>query len=253
MHNNLFSIGEVAKTIGITRKTILGYEAKELIFPDKKEGKVGNRYYTIDTFTKVRTIRTLQSLGLSLDEIREYYNGTTDLSPMIERLEKMRDELNLTIERLKERTRSQNISIKEITIEPQTVYLRMIESQTVSEKTVHLRNTALEAMKEYGIDTTRRMYFTEYSANSPKNISYCIAVPPESEGKNIKKYPELRGLSLFHHGAYENIPETLKQLIHYAEENGIKLSGTFRNLFLEGPPQHKDKSKFITQIIAFTE
>ena len=28
------------------------------------------------------------------------------------------------------------------------------------------------------------------------------------------------------------------------------MSGTFRNLYLEGPPQHKDKSKFITQIIA---
>ena len=118
---NLFTIGEVAKAVDITRKTILNYEAKGLVVPDKKDGSTGNRYYTIDTFTKVRTIRTLQSLGLSLDEIREYYNGTTDLSPMIERLEKMRDELNLTIERLKERTRSQNISIKEITIEPQTV------------------------------------------------------------------------------------------------------------------------------------
>ena len=28
---NLFSIGDVAKAVGITRKTILGYEAKKLI------------------------------------------------------------------------------------------------------------------------------------------------------------------------------------------------------------------------------
>ena len=42
-------------------------------------------------------------------------------------------------------------------------------------------------------------------------------------------------------------------LISCAEENNIKLSGTFRNLYLEGPPQHKDKSKFITQIIAIVE
>ena len=39
----------------------------------------------------------------------------------------------------------------------------------------------------------------------------------------------------------------------YAEENNIKLSGTFRNLYLEGPPQHKDKDKFITHIIAIIE
>ena len=80
--------------------------------PDKKDGATGNRYYTIDTFTKVRTIRTLQNLGLTLDEIREYYNGVTDLQPMIQRLEKMRDELNLTIEKLKERTRENSGAVE---------------------------------------------------------------------------------------------------------------------------------------------
>ncbi len=99
-NNNLFSIGEIAKAIGITRKIILNYETKGLITPDKKDGTTGNRYYTIDTFTQIRTIRVFQDLGLSLDEIRTYFSDTTDLQPMIERLEKMRDELNLTIEKL---------------------------------------------------------------------------------------------------------------------------------------------------------
>ena len=94
---NLFSIGEMAKAVGITRKTILNYETKGLITPDKKDGITGNRYYTIDTFTQIRTIRVFQDLGLSLDEIREYFGGKSDLQPMINRLEKMRDELNLTI------------------------------------------------------------------------------------------------------------------------------------------------------------
>ena len=70
---NLFSIGEMAKAVGITRKTILNYETKGLIKPDKKDGSIGNRYYTIDTFTQIRTIRVFQNLGLSLDEIYEYF------------------------------------------------------------------------------------------------------------------------------------------------------------------------------------
>ena len=69
--NNLFSIGEVAKAVGITRKIILNYEAKGLITPDKKDGAIGNRYYTIDTFTQIRTIRVFQNLGLSLDDTNE--------------------------------------------------------------------------------------------------------------------------------------------------------------------------------------
>ena len=249
-NKNLFSIGEIAKAVGITRKTILNYESKGLITPDKKDGATANRYYTIDTFTKVRTIRILQDLGLTLDEIREYYSGETDLQPMIQRFEKMRDELNLTIEKLKERTDNQGSNIKEITIDPQTIYCRVYNSTSIADKTNLLRDTALEAMKTYGTDTTRRMYFTQYNLNSPREVSYCVSVPPESEGEYVIKNPEIKAFSVFHHGAYEDIPETIKKLVSHAHENNIKLTGTFRNIYLEGPPQHKDKNKFITQIVA---
>lgn len=252
-NKNLFSIGEVAKAVGITRKTILNYEAKGLIKPDKKDGTAGNRYYTIDSFTQIRTIRVFQDLGLSLDDIMAYFSGTSDLQPMIERLEKMRDELNLTIEKLKERTRNKGDVIREITIEPQTIYCRVYNSTSIADKTNLLRDTALEAMRTYGTDTTRRMYFTEYSANAPKDVSYCVAVPSESKGEYILNLPELKAISIFHHGAYEEIPESRSRLIAYAQENNIKLTGVFRYIYLEGPPQHKDKSKFITQILAITE
>ena len=252
-NKELFSIGEVAKAAKITRKTILNYEAKGLIVPDKKDGATANRYYTIDTFTQIRTIRIFQDLGLSLDEIHEYFNNSSDLQPMISRLEKMRDELNLTIEKLKERTQKRGNIIREITINPQTIYRRTYKTITIADKTNILRDTALEAMRTHGTDTTKRMYFTEFSINSPDEISYCIAVPPESEGENIVHIPALRAIAFFHHGAYEEIPEARKKLVSYAAENNLKLTGTFRSLFLEGPPQHKDPSKFITQIIAIVE
>lgn len=252
-NNNLFSIGEIAKAVGITRKIILNYEAKGLIVPDKKDGITGNRYYTIDTFTQVRTIRIFQNLGLSLDEIKKYFSGFSDLTPMIERLEKMRDELNLTIEKLKERTNTSADDVKEITIEPQTIYCRTYNSISIADKTNVLRNTALEAMKIYGTDTTKRMYFTEFFSDKPEEISYCVAIPAESEGEYVIKTSSLKAISLFHHGAYENIPDARKRLITYAKENNLKLTNVFRNLYLEGPPQHKDKSKFITQLIAIIE
>ena len=36
-NKNLCTIGEIAKAVGITRKTILNYETKGLIKPDKKK------------------------------------------------------------------------------------------------------------------------------------------------------------------------------------------------------------------------
>lgn len=249
-HKKLFSIGEVAKAVGITRKTILNYETKGLIKPDKKEGTTANRYYTIDTFTQVRSIRIFQDLGLSLDEIRQYFDDSSDLEPMISRLEKMRDELTLTIEKLKERTKQQGELIKEIAVESQTIYMRTYNASSIADKTNLLRDTALEALRKYGTDTTKRMYFTEFSQDAPEEVSYCVAVPAQSKGEYIKTLPGFKAISFFHHGPYEEIPNARKRLISYAKEHSLTLSGIFRNLYLEGPPQHKDPTKFITQIIA---
>ncbi len=85
--DKLFSIGEIAKALGVTRRIILHYEERGLIEPDKRDDATNNRYYTIDTFTKLRSIRSLQNLGLTLDEIRDYYNDSTDLMPLIRRME----------------------------------------------------------------------------------------------------------------------------------------------------------------------
>ena len=66
--DKLFSTGEIAKALGVTRRIILHYEERGLIEPDKRDDATNNRYYTIDTFTKLRSIRSLQNLGLTLDE-----------------------------------------------------------------------------------------------------------------------------------------------------------------------------------------
>ena len=165
----------------------------------------------------------------------------------------MRDELNLTIEKLKERTRETGEEIKEITIEPQYIYCRTYNATSVADKTNLLRDTALEAMRKYETDTRKRLYFTEYSSSAPTDINYCVAIPDGCEGEYVRILPKLKAISFFHHGAYEEIPEARKRLISYAQENSLKLTGIFRNIYLEGPPQHKDKSKFITQIIAIVE
>ena len=132
VEKNMFTIGEMAKSIGITRKIILNYEAKGLITPDVKDGKNGNRYYTVDTFTK------------------------TDLLPLIRRLEAMRDEINLNIEKLYERANTNLTQIKEIHIDKQTIYRRTFTTESILDKTNILRDTAILAMREYGTDMTKK-------------------------------------------------------------------------------------------------
>ena len=245
----LFSIGEITKAVGITRRILLNYESKGLIKPDEKQGTSGNRYYSIDTFTQIRTIRMFQELGLSLDEIRDYFNDTADLEPLIKRLEEMRDKLNSNIEKLYERSGINKDQIRRIKVERQTVYVKKIRTHSISERSVLLRETALEAMRKYETDITRRMYFIEYSLEDTDNLTYAVSVSPQSEGQSIWHIPSLDAISLCHYGAYEDIYKARDKLIAYAAENNVKITGICRHVYVEGPPQHKDPSKFITQII----
>lgn len=247
--SRMFSIGDLAKSIGITRKIILNYESKGLIKPDAKDGFNGNRYYTIDTFTQIRTIRVLQNLGLSLDEIRDYFDDVTDLNPLIHRLETLRDEITINIEKLYERTNSARNKISRIKVDPQVVYCKNIRTKSIAERSIILRDTACEAMKKYGTDTTRRMYFTEYSLSDSDEILFAVAVNPKSAGKNVLTLPGFDAISIYHHGAYEELANSREKLLTYAKENNLKISGRCRHVYVEGPPQHKDSSRFVTQII----
>lgn len=250
----LMSIGEIAKSLGITRRIILNYEEKNLLQADVKDGATGNRYYMADSLTKIRTIRVLQNLGLSLDDIQAYYDGTTDMQPMIERLEKLRDELNLNIEKLKQRVKSDNdFELHTVMIPEQTIYRRTMHADTVDQRKEHLRDIIPSAMRKYGSDTSKRMYFIEYPLDDPNLISHCLAVPPQSEGEYIQRLPEEKALCIFYHGSYESIPDIRNRLIAYAKEHGFSLKGTCRHIYLEGPPAHTDPIKFITQVALLVE
>lgn len=245
----LFTIGEIAQAVGVTRRIILNYEERGLISPDIKDEGAGNRYYTVDTFTKIRSIRSLQNLGLSLDEIRGYFDDTIDLLPLIRRLERLRDELNLNIEKLYERTATTPAQVRKIRVDSQCVYRRTYRSESVKERTELLRNTALEAMRACGTDIARRMYFIEYPVSDPLEVSFSVAVPRKSEGEFVAYLPPTDALSIYHHGAYEELASVARRLVEYAEKNGFTPLGTLRHVYLEGPPQHKDPSKFITQVV----
>ena len=138
----LLSIGEAAKALEVTRRMILNYEDKGLILPDQRDGINGNRYYTADTVSRIRSIRILQNLGLSLDDIYAYYHGTTDLEPLITRLEDLRNEISRNIEKLKEHSKGHNdFEIRQIELPAQTVYCQMCIRDRVYIDPERLENT----------------------------------------------------------------------------------------------------------------
>ena len=124
----------------------------------------------------------------------------------------------------------------------------MYPASTAAERTALLRAVALEGMRLYGTDITQRMYLVESAIAQPDEAAFCAAVPPESEGDHVVTLPATPALSLYHHGAYEDLPAAEKKLRAYARRHGFTPKGTLRRIYLEGPPQHKDPARFVTQV-----
>ena len=96
----LFQIGEVMKIMGITRKTLRVYEDMGLLTPAVKDEESGYRYYSADNMTQIRSLRSLQLLGLSLKEVAEYYYDTENMETHLQRLMDLRATLDRNIQML---------------------------------------------------------------------------------------------------------------------------------------------------------
>ena len=74
--DTLYKIGEVTKICDVTRKALLVYEEAGILSPIIKNEQSGFRYYTPEDIRRINALKTLQSLGLSLKEINEYFNDS---------------------------------------------------------------------------------------------------------------------------------------------------------------------------------
>ncbi len=95
-------IGAFSKLMQVTVKTLRHYEQKGLLAPDEVDEWTGYRYYSIDQMQTLQSIRDLQRLGFSLDEIKELYEDgshTPDIRQMDEKIKETEKQLKQLIAR----------------------------------------------------------------------------------------------------------------------------------------------------------
>lgn len=75
MKHDLLSITELARLRKVTSETLRHYDRVGLIKPDYVDPQTRYRYYSIRQYERLGTIKELRALGLSIDEIREYFDN----------------------------------------------------------------------------------------------------------------------------------------------------------------------------------
>lgn len=64
-------IGEFSRLMQVTVKTLRHYETKGLLMPYEVDEWTGYRYYSLAQMQRMQSIRQMQRLGFSLEEIRD--------------------------------------------------------------------------------------------------------------------------------------------------------------------------------------
>lgn len=268
----LFKIGEVADALGLTRRILINYEDLGLVTPTvRNEGK-GFRYYSADNVVHIRLIRALQNLGLSLPEIRSYIEDNEHLGDQIDHMVLLRDQLDRYIAQLRLRQASTlKHEVVSTTLPGFTAFCRDFKSADVAEKTVQLRQTYIDALKHYPVDSANKMctqipiqsaFLTGHSSqnaaagdsgcaeeSAKESGTFIVPVTPTCTGDDIRQFPSVAAICIYYRGPYENFPEIHEQLSEYAQSHDLTPQGFFRNIYMEGPPTHgANKDAYITQV-----
>ena len=249
--DNLFKIGEVTKILGVTRKTLLVYEEMGLLTPAVKDKDSGFRYYTADNMTQIRSIRSLQSLGLSLKEVAEYYYDAENMDKHLQKLLELRAILDKNIHMLQVRSaKAGDLTVHTTKLMRQVCFCRRYQCKDTVEASESLKNTYIAAARTGKMSMIARM-FTMRMADDPNklDIMCCIPVDESFEGPERIEFENTNALCIYYRGAYEGISQAILALTKYIKENNIETAGPFRSVYLEGPPTRGDNTDdYITQI-----
>ena len=261
-------IGEFSQLMQVTVKTLRHYEQKGLLIPDEVDEWTGYRYYSIEQMQTLQTIRDLQRLGFSLDEIKvlcDSHSCTPTISQLTGKIEETEAQLRKLIARRNQLIDWRNARKQMKTMEKFSIQ-SLPEIIVASHREVLPNYAAIgpmcvnkigPEMQRLGCKCPPPGYcFTvehdkEYKPTDV-DIEYCEQVEEMGEDSAIIQFKRLpavpRALCMKHVGPYERFYESFIEAFRYIEEHGYKPIGQHRTCYIDGAWNQEDPEKWLSLI-----
>ena len=110
----LLTVKEICEKYDITRKTLFYYDKAGLLSPDRRVGTQLHKVYDSDEIRKLETILQYRNAGLTIGEIRELTDFSTERDDHIRILENARNRLLREEQKKQEEIRNLDIIIDEL-------------------------------------------------------------------------------------------------------------------------------------------
>ncbi len=261
-------IGEFSQLMQVTVKTLRHYEQKGLLLPDEVDEWTGYRYYSIDQMQRLQSIRDMQRLGFSLEEIKDLLDDDSS-TPSIRQMDEKINETERLLRQLvarRERLLNWRDSRKQITT-MEKFSIQSLPSIIVASHREVIPNYAAigpmcyekigPEMQRLGCKCPPPGYcFTvehnkEYTPTDI-DIEYCEQVEEMGHDSAIiqfKRLPEVpKALCMKHVGPYERFYESYVEAFRYIEEQGYRVVGQHRTCYIDGAWNQKDPEKWLSLI-----
>ena len=267
-YHTKFKIGEFSQFMQVTVKTLRHYEQKGLLVPDETDPWTGYRYYSLAQMQKLASIRNLQRLGFSLDEIKDLYDESEHVPSIVQIDDKIRSteaqiaQLEMRLRRLLllRDSRKEIKTMKNFAIQPLPEIIVASHRETIPDYAA-LGPLCYEKigpeMQRLGCKCPTPGYCFTIDHNKEYrltdiDIEYCEQVEemlPDTAFIQFKRLPEVpKALILKHVGPYERFYESLTEAVRYMEEHGLQMAGQPRFSYVDGIWNQEDPEKWVSFI-----
>ena len=146
------TVGEVAKKMGVTVRTLQYYDKKELLSPSA-ESEGGRRLYTDKDLVMLHQIISLKSLGFSLKDIKGRLNSLKTPDDVANALTEQADAIRINIKQLKDSLAAIE-QLKTEVLQMQTVNFKKYADIIVN---LQMKNESYSLIKHFDDDTLYRI------------------------------------------------------------------------------------------------
>ena len=251
-NNDLFKIAEVAKFLGVSTTTIRYYEQYGFIKPAKIDEMTGYRYFDVNNISEITHIIDMRQAGLSMRQIKKYFESDFDIRSYISDLKAKRALLDKQIKISELRfLDTNNYSISEVKTKPVYCLTRELVAKDIADIENQLSCFLLETLKKGYVLESDFVSFIEFETLIPQfeNIKIKMLIMVKDPTPECSVFPSIHGIQTYHRGTYQNIGNAYDALLNYAKLHNLALKGNAVENYFRSTFNVHDEHNLLTNII----
>ncbi len=261
----MIRIGTFAHLSQVSVVTLRHYDDLGLLEPVTVDPETGYRYYSVSQLPRLNRILSLKDLGFSLSQIRDVLGEGVSLEQLHGMLRLKRAEVEGRLAEEQERLARLEARLRQIeqenTMPDYEVVLKTVAPMLVASRRITIPsndqvpdylNPAFGEVFGYVVGQGLKpsgphlaLWHTSADTLADEDAEALVPldrVLPGTERVKVYELPQVQVAAVVHHGDFSTFTQTHAALLKWTEENGYRVDGPFREIYLEHDPDNLSKS-----------